>query len=104
MIATKFGQKWTIRTRARPENVRQVAENSLRRPRTDRIDLYPLHRPDDEAPIAALDELVQAGKVREIGCSNFSADQLRAARFVSVQNEYSLLRRAPEVEALPKCQ
>ena len=78
---------------------------------TDRIDLYQLHQPDPETPIAdtlgALDELVRAGKVREIGCSNFSAAQLReaeaagrpaAARFVSVQNEYSLLHREPEAE------
>jgi aryl-alcohol dehydrogenase-like predicted oxidoreductase len=63
--------------------------------------------------LGALDDLVQAGKVREIGCSNFSAEQLREAervsreggraRFVSVQNEYSLLHREPEAEVLPAC-
>ena len=61
----------------------QAVEDSLRRLRTDCIDLYQLHRPDPHVPIedtlGALDELVRAGKVREIGCSNFSAEQLRAA-------------------------
>jgi aryl-alcohol dehydrogenase-like predicted oxidoreductase len=97
--------------------VRQALEDSLRRLKTDRSDLYQLHEPDPEVPIAdtlaALDELVKAGKVREIGCSNFSAAQLReaqaavregAARFVSVQNEYSLLQREPEREVLAECE
>jgi aryl-alcohol dehydrogenase-like predicted oxidoreductase len=92
-------------------------DDSLKRLGTDRIDLYQLHRPDPEVPIGetlgALDELVKAGKVREIGCSNFSADQLReaeeaarggASRFVSVQNEYSLLHRESEGEVLPECE
>lgn len=118
VIATKFGHKVDDQHQgARPEYVRQAAEDSLRRLATDRIDLYQLHRPDDETPIAetlaALDGLVQAGKVREIGCSNFSAQQLRearaavaggAVRFVSVQNEYSLFHRAPEAEVLPECE
>jgi aryl-alcohol dehydrogenase-like predicted oxidoreductase len=78
--------------------------------------LYQIHRPDPSTPIAdtlgALNDLVRAGKVREIGCSNFSLDQLRAAEsavqpgaapFVSVQNEYSLLHRDPEAEVLPEC-
>src|SRR5205807_4305189 len=90
--------------------VRQAAEDSLRRLATDHIDLYQLHMPDAETPIeetlGAMNELVRAGKVREIGCSNFSAEQLRAAeaaaakaggaRFVSVQNQYSMLHRDPE--------
>ena len=118
IIATKFGAKLDDQRRgARPEYVRQAAEDSLRRLGTDRIDLYQLHTPDPETPIedtlGALGELVKAGKVREIGCSNFSAEQLRAAeaavkdgaaRFVSVQNEYSLLRRDPEAEVLPECE
>jgi aryl-alcohol dehydrogenase-like predicted oxidoreductase len=63
--------------------------------------------------LGVLDELVRAGKVREIGCSNFTADQLReaeasvrpgAARFVSVQNEYSLVHREPERDVLPECE
>jgi aryl-alcohol dehydrogenase-like predicted oxidoreductase len=118
VVATKFGSKVDEQRRgARPEYVRQAVEDSLRRLGTDRIDLYQLHWPDPEVPIGetlgALDELVKAGKVREVGCSNFSAEQLReaeeatregAARFVSVQNEYSLLHREPEEEVLPKCE
>ena len=119
VIATKFGaQIDEQRKGARPEYVRRAVEDSLRRLGTDCIDLYQLHRPDPEVPIedtlGALDELVRAGKVREIGCSNFSAEQLRAAeeavtreggaRFVSVQNEYSLLHREPERDVLPECE
>ena len=92
---------------AKPDYVRRAAEDSLRRLGTDRIDLYQLHQPDPDTPIAdtlgAMDELVRAGKVREIGCSNFSAEQLgeaeaaaEGARFVSVQNEYNLFFREPE--------
>src|SRR5919109_4697539 len=105
VVATKFGIQMKGQGKgASPAYVRQAVEASLRRLGTDRIDLYQLHTPDPRVPIeetlGALDELVRAGKVREIGCSNFSADQLRAAeeaarregraRFVSVQNEYSL--------------
>ena len=118
VLATKFGMAVDDRRKgARPDYVRQAAEDSLRRLRTDRIDLYQLHQPDPETPIgdtlAALDELVRKGKVREIGCSNFSASQLAeahravkagAARFVSVQNEYSLLHRDPERDVLPECE
>jgi aryl-alcohol dehydrogenase-like predicted oxidoreductase len=118
VIATKFGMRVDDeRQGARPEYVRRAVEDSLRRLGTDRIDLYQLHRPDPTVPIAdtlgALDELVRAGKVREIGCSNFSAEQLReaeaavqpgAARFVSVQNEYSLLHREPERDVLAECE
>jgi aryl-alcohol dehydrogenase-like predicted oxidoreductase len=118
VLATKFGMKIDEkRYGAKPAYVLRACEDSLRRLRTDRIDLYQLHQPDPETPIgdtlAALDELVRAGKVREIGCSNFSADQIReahelprygAACFVSVQNEYSLLHREPEREVLPECE
>jgi aryl-alcohol dehydrogenase-like predicted oxidoreductase len=84
VIATKFGMKVDEQRKgARPEYVRQAAEDSLRRLGTDHIDLYQLHQPDPSVPIAdtlgALNELVQAGKVREIGCSNFSVAQLREA-------------------------
>ncbi len=119
VLATKFGMKVAgdeTKKGARPDYVRRALDDSLRRLATDRIDLYWLHHPDPETPIAdtlaALDELVKAGKVREIGCSNFSAAQLReaaaavrdgAARFVSVQNEYSLLHREPEREVLAEC-
>ena len=85
--------------------------------RSDYIDLYQLHQPDPEVPIAdtlgALNDLVTAGKVKAIGCSNFSAEQLDeanriagpgAARFVSVQNEYSLVHREPERSVLAACE
>jgi aryl-alcohol dehydrogenase-like predicted oxidoreductase len=80
VVATKFGSAVDEQRKgARPEYVRQAAEDSLRRLGTD---LYQLHTPDPQVPIedtlGALDELVRAGKVREIGCSNFSAEQLRA--------------------------
>ncbi len=119
VLASKFGIKLDDQRPggARPDYIRRAVEDSLRRLGTDRLDLYQLHRPDPDTPLAdtlgALNELVQAGKVREIGCSNFSAAQLReaeaavssgAARFVSVQNEYSLLHREPEAEVLPLCE
>jgi aryl-alcohol dehydrogenase-like predicted oxidoreductase len=117
VIATKFGMQIDERRRgARPEYVRRAAEDSLRRLRTDYIDLYQLHQPDPDVPVAdtlgALDDLVKAGKVKEIGCSNFSASQLQeahdaarpgGARFASVQNELSLLQREAEREVLPAC-
>lgn len=117
VIATKFGSPMEGQGRgAAAPYVRQALEASLRRLETEYIDLYWLHRPDPTVPIAetlgALNDLVQAGKVREIGCSNFSVDQLReaeaavppgAARFVAVQNEYSLLHRDPEQGVLQEC-
>jgi len=120
ILATKFGMEVDAQRKgAKPDYVRRAAEDSLRRLKTDFIDLYQLHTPDPETPIgdtlAVLDELVQSGKVREIGCSNFSVPQLReakaaaggmekqGARFVSVQNEYSLLHREPEREVLAEC-
>jgi len=119
IIATKFGQVMEGQGRgARPEYIRKAFQASLRRLKTDYVDLYQLHLPDPDVPIAetlgALDELVKAGQVREIGCSNFSAEQLRqaeaassarpgSARFVSVQNEYSLLHREPEDGVLAEC-
>ena len=116
IVATKFGMKVDAdRQGARPEYVRQAAEDSLRRLGVDCIDLYQLHQPDPTVPVAdtlgALDELVRAGKVTEIGCSNFSGAQIReaaaiprkGARFASVQNEFSLLHREPEREVLAEC-
>jgi aryl-alcohol dehydrogenase-like predicted oxidoreductase len=114
VLATKFGGKIDdSRKGAKPEYVRQAVEDSLRRLATDRIDLYQLHMPDAETPIeetlGALNELVQAGKVREIGCSNFTVEQLQAAeaavkpgaaRFVSLQNHYSLLHREPDTNGV----
>ena len=116
IIATKFG--WEIdpsRRGAHPDYVRRAVDDSLKRLGTDRIDLYQLHKPDPAVPIGdtlgALADIVHRGKVREIGCSNFSAAQLREAdaaardgvRFVSAQNEYSLLHRDPETDVLPEC-
>ena len=109
IIATKFGMPIDdTHYGARPQYVKAACADSLRRLGTDHIDLYQLHFPDDTVPIAdtlgALHDLVAEGKVREIGCSNLNADQLREARaaagdgpaFVSVQNQYSLLARDPE--------
>jgi aryl-alcohol dehydrogenase-like predicted oxidoreductase len=90
--------------------IRWAIEGSLKRLQTDVIDLYQYHEPDGVTPIeetlGTLEELVEAGKVRFIGCSNFSAEQLRASdgRFVSLQNQYSLLRREIEAEVLPECE
>ncbi|MGB3544486.1 aldo/keto reductase [Rubrivirga sp.] len=112
-IATKFGYRAGDGDggQARPEAVRAACEGSLKRLGTDRIDLYYLHRPDPDTPIAdtlgELSRLVEEGKVREIGCSGFSQRQMQEAhaaasssRFVAVQNEYSLMHREPEDGAL----
>ena len=110
VVATKFGAG----TGAKPDVVRKSCEDSLRRLGTDRIDLYQLHRPDANVPLAetlgALNELVEAGKVVEIGCSNFDGTRIDAAeqaasdagtaRFVSVQNQLSLLDRRQEDDLL----
>ena len=109
ILATKFGMEMEPGQQgASPRYIREAVEASLRRLRTDRIDLYQLHQPDPKTPIAdtlgTLDELVRAGKVRQIGCSNFSVAQIQEgaeasqgrAQFVSVQNEFSLFHREPE--------
>ena len=113
IIATKFGAEMggdPSRGGASPRWIESAVEDSLRRLGTDRIDLYQLHRPDESTPIEdtleALDRLISAGKVRQIGCSNYSEAQIEdalstsrergLARFVSVQNEHSLLHREPE--------
>jgi pyridoxine 4-dehydrogenase len=100
VIATKGGLGYGLQERirdARPERLRQACEESLRRLKLERIDLYQLHRHDPEVPIeesvGALEQLRQEGKIRLIGLSNVSVGQLRAAqsvaRIVSVQNQYS---------------
>jgi aryl-alcohol dehydrogenase-like predicted oxidoreductase len=118
VLATKFGmQVDPERKGAKPEYVHRALDDSLRRLQTERVDLYQLHAPDPDTPIAdtlaALDECVRAGKVVEIGCSNFTVAQLReaeaavadgAAHFVSVQNEFSLLRQEAAGDVLAECE
>jgi len=121
VIATKFGKPMEARpedSRGRPDYIRWAVEGSLRRLRTDTIDVLQMHEPDPSTPIdetlGTLDELVREGKVRWIGSSNFSAEQIEAAeevargrgfhRFVSAQNEYSFVERAIEDDVLPACE
>jgi aryl-alcohol dehydrogenase-like predicted oxidoreductase len=121
VIATKFGSEMDERPeerRGNPDYIRWAVEGSLRRLRTDVIDVYQMHVPDPVTPIVetlgALNDLVVEGKVRWIGSSNFSADQIEAAeevsrgagfhRFVSAQNYHSLVRRDVEDDVLPMCE
>jgi aryl-alcohol dehydrogenase-like predicted oxidoreductase len=124
VVATKFGMEMKgvegapDAARGSREYIRWAVEGSLRRLRVDRIDLYQYHEPDGRTPIAetlaALDELVREGVVGAIGCSNFSAAELEeadrvarereVARFVTLQNEYSLLERGIEAEVAPACE
>jgi aryl-alcohol dehydrogenase-like predicted oxidoreductase len=111
VLATKFGLPMSGRLGgASARYIMQAAEASLRRLKTDWIDLYQLHTPDPATPIdetlRALDDLKKAGKIRFIGCSNLPAAQLEEAlsvserghiaSFVCCQDEYSLLERGPE--------
>jgi aryl-alcohol dehydrogenase-like predicted oxidoreductase len=118
VLATKFGlpmdDAGTLRGASR-RYIMQAVEASLKRLGTDWIDVYQLHRPDAQTPIEetlrALDDLVRQGKLRFIGCSNLSAQQViaaddtarqhRLATFVSCQDEYSLLERGIERELIP---
>lgn len=130
VIATKFGPFGPLehpglgdlmgqpRSEAGRRGIVIAVEESLRRLGTDRIDLYQLHFPDPRFPIdetlAALDALVAAGKVREIGTSNFSGAELRAAHhvaheqalrpFASMQGELNLMRRAALDDVMPACE
>jgi aryl-alcohol dehydrogenase-like predicted oxidoreductase len=113
VVATKFG--WDIQDGkmagldSRPEQIRRVADASLQRLRTDRIDLFYQHRVDPDVPIedvaGAVGELVQAGKVAHFGLSEAGAATIRRAHAVfpvtAVQSEYSLWTRDPEPEVLP---
>jgi aryl-alcohol dehydrogenase-like predicted oxidoreductase len=116
VLATKFG--WgQEHGDGLAETVRNAIDGSLERLRTDHVDLYYLHKPDPSTPIAetlgALDALVREGKVRAIGCSNFSAAELAeadrvareqgTARFTVLQNHYSLLERGDDADVLPLC-
>ena len=124
VVATKFGMGMRgeygddYGVRASRRYVRRAVEGSLRRLRTDHIDLYQLHVPDDVTPIeetlSVLTDLVHEGKIGYLGCSNFDAWQVADAdwtartagleRFVSVQNRYSLLDRSIEDEVVPACE
>ncbi|MEJ1114281.1 aldo/keto reductase [Paenarthrobacter sp. CCNWLY172] len=113
VIATKFG--WDIRDGksvgldSRPDQIRRVAEESLKRLRTDVIDLFYQHRVDPAVPIedvaGTISELIAEGKVKHFGLSEASADTIRRAHAVhpvtAVQSEYSLWTRDPEAEVLP---
>jgi aryl-alcohol dehydrogenase-like predicted oxidoreductase len=115
VIATKFG--WRIEDGkpigldSRPEHIKRVAEASLRRLRSDVIDLFYQHRVDPDVPIedvaGAVNDLIQAGKVRHFGLSEASAATILRAHAVcpvtAVQSEYSLWTRDPEPEVLPAC-
>ena len=121
VLATKFGHAMTDDAppnRGSREYVRTAIDASLKRLRTDVIDLYQYHRPDGVTPIeetlGAMGELVDEGKVRFIGSSNFEPGQIQKADafarssslhpLVSAQNEYSLLERGAEEELLPVCE
>jgi aryl-alcohol dehydrogenase-like predicted oxidoreductase len=112
VIATKFGFRDGIPTKgpdSRPERIRQVADEALKRLRTDRIDLFHQHRVDPNVPMedvaGAVQALIQAGKVRHFGLSEAGADAIRKAHEVqavtALQSEYSLWWREPEAEILP---
>jgi len=120
VLATKFGMDMGDGKGPRGSRayIEQAVQASLRRLRTDVIDLYWYHRPDGVTPVVetleALDELIRAGTVRAIGASNFSAEQIEEAdaaarersltRFAAIQNEYSLLVRDAEDDVLPACE
>jgi aryl-alcohol dehydrogenase-like predicted oxidoreductase len=115
VLATKFGGDSGGSLPGAPgsaEYVHAACERSLRRLRVEVIDLYQYHVPNPSVPIAetlgAMEELVAGGKVRHLGVSNFSAEQLeeacRVTRVVTLQNEYSLLRRGIEQDVVPACE
>lgn len=119
VLATKYGKDEAHKSKGASRRYTvQAVEASLRRFKTDWIDLYQVHAPDPLTPIEetmrALDDLIRAGKVRYIGCSNFAAWQVVEAQliarqlnlnpFVSCQDEYSLLVRRVEAELAPVMQ
>src|SRR5204863_6117154 len=114
VIATKFGFKIgpkgeQLGLDSRPEHIKEVAEASLKRLRTDFIDLFYQHRVDPEVPIedvaGAVKELIHGGKVKHFGLSEPGVQTIRRAHAVqpvtAIQNEYSLWWRKPEHEVLP---
>jgi aryl-alcohol dehydrogenase-like predicted oxidoreductase len=118
VIATKFGFDFDPETRerrglnSRPEHIRQAAEASLKRLKTDVIDLFCQHRVDPAVPIedvaGAVKDLIQQGKVKHFGLCEAGAQTIRRAHGVqpvaAVQSEYSLWTRDPEGEVLPTCE
>ena len=118
VIATKFGFDISSDGQrrgglnSRPEHIKQVAEASLKRLRTDVIDLFYQHRVDPDVPIedvaGAVMDLIQAGKVKYFGLSEAAASTIRRAHAVqpitAVQSEYSMWTRDPEPEVLPTCE
>ena len=117
VIATKFGFKFgpdgnQVGTDSRPEHIKEVAEASLKRLKTDHIDLFYQHRVDPDVPIedvaGAVKDLIQEGKVRHFGLSEAGTQTLRRAHAVqpvtALQSEYSLWWRKPEQEVLPTCE
>jgi aryl-alcohol dehydrogenase-like predicted oxidoreductase len=118
VIATKFGFDFDSETgqrhglNSRPEHIRQVAEASLKRLKTDVIDLLYQHRVDPTVPIedvaGAVKDLIAEGKMRHFGLSEAGAQTIRRAHagqpVTAVQSEYSLWTRGPEVEILPTCE
>jgi len=114
VIASKFGfdLEAGLGLNSRPDHIKQVAEASLKRLRTDRIDLFYQHRVDPNVPIedvaGAVKELIREGKVKHFGLSEASARTIRRAHSVqpvtAVQNEYSLWTRDPQAEVLPACE
>jgi aryl-alcohol dehydrogenase-like predicted oxidoreductase len=112
VIATKFGFEGGDSTRgldSRPEHIRQVAEASLKRLKTDRIDLFYQHRVDPKVPMedvaGAVKELIRQGKVKHFGLSEAGVQSIRRAHAVlpvtALQSEYSMWWREPEAEILP---
>jgi aryl-alcohol dehydrogenase-like predicted oxidoreductase len=115
VIATKFGFKDASALKgvdSRPEHIREVAEASLKRLQTDRIDLLYQHRVDPDVPMedvaGAVKDLIQAGKVKHFGLSEAGVQSIRRAHAVqpvaALQSEYSLWWREPEAEVLPTCE
>jgi len=120
VIATKFGFKHdgekgptpATGMDSRPEQIKRVAEESLKRLRVDVLDLFYQHRPDPDVPVedvaGAVKELIQEGKVKHFGLSESNADQIRRAHAVqpvtALQSEYSIWWRSIETEILPTCE
>ncbi|MFT8663867.1 aldo/keto reductase [Acetobacter orientalis] len=112
ILATKVGLNWQdgkVFRDSRPARIAQEVEDSLRRLRTDHIDLYQVHWPDPKTPIEetarALEKLVKAGKVRALGVSNFSPEQMdefaQFAPLATIQPPYNLFERDIEKDVLP---